>query len=235
MTDAAPAGPHSRRRTRSESDPPHAARTSSPSSRLSISARNSATVVAMCRWGTVLLAALAMSSAPLPVIAQTRGSSGLRPHGPTTRPPRPGPSQPPAGPTVTAPPFRTTLIVPPAPAGPHRVVPFRSSWFGLVLLDPNWWAPDSVDQPFLSPALPPSDSGPTGGLQLDVEPRRALVYVDGWFVGVVDQFSGYYHHLDLPARSYRIELVAPDYDPLTVAVMVTPGRTTTYRGALNRR
>jgi hypothetical protein len=105
----------------------------------------------------------------------------------------------------------------------------------LVLLDPYWWAPDSVDQPFLSPALPPSDSGPTGGLQLDIEPRRALVYVDGWFVGVVDQFSGYYHHLDLPARSYRIELVAPDYDPLTVAVMVTPGRTTTYRGALNRR
>ena len=83
--------------------------------------------------------------------------------------------------------------------------------------------------------MPPNDSAPTGGLQLDVEPRRALVYVDGWLVGVVDQFSGYYQHLDLPARSHRIEFVAPDYDPLTVAVMVTPGRTTTYRGALNRR
>jgi hypothetical protein len=74
-----------------------------------------------------------------------------------------------------------------------------------------------------------------GGLQLDVEPRRALVYVDGWFVGVVDQFSGYYHHLELTPSSHRIELVAPGYDPLIVGVIVTPGQTTTYRGALNRR
>ena len=44
-----------------------------------------------------------------------------------------------------------------------------------------WWAPSSFDPTILPPAaLPPSDSRPTGGLQLHVEPRRALVYVDGW-------------------------------------------------------
>jgi len=74
-----------------------------------------------------------------------------------------------------------------------------------------------------------------GGLQLDVEPRRARVYVDGWFVGVVDEFSGYYHHLDLAAGPHRIELIASDYDPLLVEVAVSPGGTTTYRGSLNRR
>jgi len=74
-----------------------------------------------------------------------------------------------------------------------------------------------------------------GGLQLDVEPRRARVYVDGWLVGVVDEFSGYYHHLDLPGGPHRIELVASDYDLLLVEVVVSPNRTTTYRGSLNHR
>jgi hypothetical protein len=106
----------------------------------------------------------------------------------------------------------------------------------LVLFDPYWWAPSNVDQAVLLPApLFPSDSPATGGLQLDVEPRRALVYVDGSFVGVVDDFKGYFHHLDLAAGPHRIDLMATDYDPLLVEVVVSPGRTTTYRGWLNRR
>jgi hypothetical protein len=121
------------------------------------------------------------------------------------------------------------------PVPGHRLFPVRSSWLGLVLVDPYWWAPRFDEESLAPAAVPPSDSPPTGGLQLDVEPRRALVYVDGWLVGVVDEFSGYYHHLDLAAGPHRIDLVASDYDPLRVAVMVTPGRTTTYRGSLNRR
>ena len=194
----------------------------------------------MNRWLTVLVVALAMSSAPQLVAAQTRGSAGSHPHGPTAGP-HPGPSRRPSPPstvtvqpsTVTVPPFRSTAIVTPAPVPGHRVFPVRSSWFGLVLFDPYWWS--SLDPAFL-PAVPPSgDARPSGGLQLDVEPRRALVYVDGSYTGVVDTFSGYYHHLDLAAGPHRIELLAPDYDPLFVDVMVSPGRTTTYRGSLNRR
>ena len=191
-------------------------------------------MVSMNRWASVLLAALAMTSAPVRAIGQTRGSVGSRPQGPTAaRPPHPGPSPPS---TVAAPPLRPTIIWSPTPVPAHRVWPVRSSWLGLVLFDPNWWAPNDFSQAYFAPVvLPPSDSWPTGGLQLDVEPRRALVYVDGQLVGVVDEFSGYYHHLDLAAGPHRIDLVASDYDPLLVAVVVSPGRTTTYRGWLNRR
>ena len=73
-----------------------------------------------------------------------------------------------------------------------------------------------------------------GALQLDVEPRRALVYVDRLFVGTVDDFSGYYHHLEATAGSHVVEFVAPDYEPLAAEVMVSAGRTTTYRASLNR-
>ena len=74
-----------------------------------------------------------------------------------------------------------------------------------------------------------------GGLQLDLEPRRAQVYVDGLYVGLVDQFKGYYYHLDVPAGRHHVEIITRDYDPLIVDVTVSPDRTTTYRASLNRR
>ena len=113
----------------------------------------------------------------------------------------------------------------------------RLPWFGLVFFDPYWYwqAPDGVDPALLAPVLEfPGDPRPTGGLQIDVEPRRAMVYVDGRFVGLVERFSGYFTHLDLPAGPHRLDLVAEDYDPLVADVVVSPGRTSTYRAGLNR-
>jgi hypothetical protein len=109
-------------------------------------------------------------------------------------------------------------------------------WFGLVAFDSFWWAPGEAGEP-LSPPAPPgaNDERPLGGLQIDVEPRRALVYVDGWQAGIVESFSGYYRHLDLAAGPHIIELLADGYQPLSAEVLVTPGRTTTYRGSLSRR
>jgi hypothetical protein len=82
--------------------------------------------------------------------------------------------------------------------------------------------------------VPPPEGAPTGGVQLDIEPRRAQVYVDGAYVGVVSAFSGYYQHLDLVAGPHLVTIVAPNYEPLIIHVMVSPGRTMTYRGTLTR-
>jgi hypothetical protein len=82
--------------------------------------------------------------------------------------------------------------------------------------------------------VPTPEGGPTGGLQLDVEQRRAEVYVDGAYVGLVADFSGYFHHLDLVAGPHVVEILAPDYQPLIIEVMVSPGHTATYRAALTR-
>jgi PEGA domain-containing protein len=81
----------------------------------------------------------------------------------------------------------------------------------------------------------PTDTvGPAlGGLQLDVQPRRADVYVDGVYAGPVSDFSGYYHHLDLTVGYHRLIIVTDKYEPLIVDVTVTPGRTETFRGVLS--
>jgi len=113
----------------------------------------------------------------------------------------------------------------------------RSSVFGLVAFDPYWWLAPEVDVDSVAPPAAMPTSGPilSGGLQLDVEPRRAFVYVDGVLAGTVDQFKGYFQNLETSAGFHVITFLAPGYDPLTVEVTVIPNRTDTYRGFLNRR
>jgi hypothetical protein len=111
----------------------------------------------------------------------------------------------------------------------------RSPVLGLIVFDPCWWlAPDVGDEIVALPAMPPLDPLLSGGLQLDVEPRRALVYVDGVLTGTVDQFKGYFQHLETSAGFHVISFLTPDYEPLTIGITVVPNKTTTYRGFLNR-
>ena len=118
----------------------------------------------------------------------------------------------------------------------HRLFYFRSSFLGLVAIDPYWWwAPDVDDENLVpTPVLPAPGPRLMGGLQLDVEPRRAFVYVDGVLVGTVDQFKGYFQHLETTAGYHVIEFISPDYEPLMTGVTVAPNKTTTYRAFLNR-
>jgi PEGA domain len=82
--------------------------------------------------------------------------------------------------------------------------------------------------------IPPLEGAPTGGVQLDVDPRGAQVYVDGKLVGLIREFSGYYKHLEIAAGPHLVTIIAPDYEPLIVPVLVSPGRTMTFRGTLTR-
>lgn len=72
----------------------------------------------------------------------------------------------------------------------------------------------------------------TGELRLLVRPRHAEVYVDGYFAGHVDDFDGIFQGLRLEEGPYRIEIVAPGYEPLEFEVRIQPGRKITYRGEL---
>lgn len=104
---------------------------------------------------------------------------------------------------------------------------FDSAPFGL-------WNGVTPRQAFPAVLVPPPEGAPSGGVQLDIEPRGAEVYVEGAYVGRVSEFSGYYHHLDLVAGPHLIMIVAPTYEPLIIEVMVSPGRTVTHRGTLTR-
>src|SRR4029453_6054093 len=118
---------------------------------------------------------------------------------------------------TTRPPIPST--VPPA----TTVRPFPLPlWWGVITVPEV----HTLDQPALGAYAP------TGGVQLDIQPWSAEVYVDGASVGRVEQFRGYYQNLTLPAGPHIIAVVAPGRDPLIVGVTVVPGRVVTQRGAL---
>jgi hypothetical protein len=76
--------------------------------------------------------------------------------------------------------------------------------------------------------------GEAGGLRLKVKPDNASVYVDGGYVGLVNQYDGMFHKLRLDPGNHRVEMRAPGYGALTFNVRIEPNRTETYRGELEK-
>jgi hypothetical protein len=74
-----------------------------------------------------------------------------------------------------------------------------------------------------------------GALRLKVKPSNAQVYIDGYYVGVVDSFDGAFQKLGIESGTHRVELRAEGYEPAQFEVLVAPGETITYKGELKRR
>ena len=73
-----------------------------------------------------------------------------------------------------------------------------------------------------------------GDIRLQVQPRDAQVYVDGYYSGIVDDFDGVFQRLTLEVGPHQIELVAPGLDSRVFEVYVDPARTVTIRADLFR-
>ena len=72
----------------------------------------------------------------------------------------------------------------------------------------------------------------TGFLRLKVRPRDAQVYADGYFVGIVDDFDGYFQRVRLEEGPHTVEVRHPYYETLTLDVLIVPGEKVTYDGDL---
>jgi PEGA domain len=74
----------------------------------------------------------------------------------------------------------------------------------------------------------------TGNLRLKIDPKLAQVYVDGYYVGLVDSFDGTFQKLALEGGGHKIELKAEGYEPIDFEVLITPGETVTYKGEMKK-
>jgi len=88
-----------------------------------------------------------------------------------------------------------------------------------------------------SPVYAPSSSGSdeSGAIRLKVKPSDASVYIDGYYVGVVDDFDGAFQRLRLEPGPHRLEIRSQSYRPLSVDVLIQEDLTITYRGELTRQ
>lgn len=79
---------------------------------------------------------------------------------------------------------------------------------------------------------PLDDFGDDGSLRLQVEPKDAQVFVDGYYAGVVDDFDGHFQHLNLTPGVHHVEIRAEGYRPLVFDTAIAAHHKTTYRGVL---
>lgn len=119
-------------------------------------------------------------------------------------------------------PAQPTVIVPgPYFPGPYFPGPYYYPFSGQ-------YYPFIGSQEYHRPA--PAVFVARGGLVLETLPDVAQVYVDGFYVGLAEQFGLRGHALDLPSGVHHLELRAPNYETLNFSVMIAPNETIRYRG-----
>jgi len=67
---------------------------------------------------------------------------------------------------------------------------------------------------------------PTPELRLEVKPREAQVYVDGYFAGVVDDFDGLFQRLRMRPGGHELTLYLKGYRTVTQNIHVARGQDT---------
>ncbi|HEY5617182.1 MAG TPA: PEGA domain-containing protein [Vicinamibacterales bacterium] len=78
------------------------------------------------------------------------------------------------------------------------------------------------------------DLADAGGLMFEVSPATAGVFVDGTYVGTVQDFSTASEPLMVVPGSHRIELRAPGYRTSTLDVTIAAGQVIPYEGEMER-
>ena len=95
--------------------------------------------------------------------------------------------------------------------------------------------PSSIQPPLQPTALPGAPRGSLrGNLWLAVEPNSAQVYVDGFYVGTVEESHRTPTGLSLAPGWHRLEFRAPGYVTPAVNVTVEPSRMARYEGELKK-
>jgi hypothetical protein len=73
-----------------------------------------------------------------------------------------------------------------------------------------------------------------GRLSLETVPERAQVYVDGFYMGLSEEFGLHGRPLELTVGSHYIELRSMDHETLSFNVMIAANETIRYRGDMRR-
>jgi len=130
------------------------------------------------------------------------------------------------------PPVRTRVVIGAGFYRPYYYSPFyyRPFWFGF--------------SPFYDPFFPGwypvyGQYGYPGyyyrawsSARIEVKPKEAQVYLDGYFVGIVDQFDGVFQRLDVPPGEHELTVYLPGYRSYHERILFRPGQSYHIRAAL---
>ncbi len=112
--------------------------------------------------------------------------------------------------------------------GPHRVV-FVGGYFYDPFFGPYpWWGPAAYPYPY----FPVYDE--RAQVRLQITPRDAAVYVDGYYAGVVDDFDGIFQSLPLTPGGHDIAVYLDGYRTVHQSLYLTRNKSYKLRYTLER-
>jgi hypothetical protein len=122
------------------------------------------------------------------------------------------------------------------PGGGRAVVVAAPIAFGYGFYDPFWscgpgWGPGWGYAGWFPP-YGPAFAGNVGSARLQVTPRQAEVYVDGYLAGTVDDFDGVFQRLDVAPGEHDLTIYLEGYQTLTQKLLFRPGATLQIRHQL---
>lgn len=86
--------------------------------------------------------------------------------------------------------------------------------------DPFWW--NFYDFQYRYPPYPYQYYYPSADLRIQVQPKQAEVYIDGYLVGTVDSFDGVFQRLDVPLGEHEITIYSPGYRTISQRMLFRP-------------
>ena len=117
--------------------------------------------------------------------------------------------------------------------GGGRTVIVAAPAFGYGFYDPFWngwgpgwgmgWGPGWGYPGWFGPWGTPF--GAFGSARLQVTPRQAEVYVDGYLAGTVDDFDGVFQRLHVPPGEHELTIYLDGYRTFTQKLLFRPGAT----------
>lgn len=120
--------------------------------------------------------------------------------------------------------------------GGGRVVVGSPLLFGYGFYDPflwGWgWGPGWGGWGF--PGMYPPFGAGWGGMmggsaRLQITPKQAEVYVDGYLAGSVDDFDGFFQRLDVAPGEHELTIFLEGYETITQKLLFQPGETLDVR------
>ena len=103
---------------------------------------------------------------------------------------------------------------------------YGAGWYGW----PGWYPYNVYHQHYPHPYR--YRYGNAGAARIEVTPREAEVYVDGYLVGTVDDFDGWLQRLHMPPGEHEVQIYLPGHRTRRERVLFRPGATIRISGAL---
>jgi len=119
---------------------------------------------------------------------------------------------------------------------PSRVVVVGGGFYDPFWYYDPWWGSPYQWGPYPYPAYPPYRyyRDPGASVRLEVKPKEAEVFVDGYYAGIVDDFDGAFQRLRVEPGEHEITLYLDGYRTVRQKVYLTPNNTFKIKYALER-